>query len=166
MSYLSLACCQAAHVGAIQGSSPTHGLIFMIHKILSALEGTQCYVRLLLLDFSKAFDHIDHNILLTKLKENKIPDVLISWQHAFLSGRTQCVKIGTDRSEYVPINGGVPQGTLSGPEDFLHMMILKPAQMTQNMWMIPPCMKLYRLMKPAGCRRLQTKLWSGPQKTT
>ena len=73
-------------------------------------------------DFSKAFNHIDHHILLRKLADNNISDILVAYQSEFLTERKQCVKIGDVRSDYVVMKGGVPQGTLSGPEDFLHMI--------------------------------------------
>lgn len=108
--------------GAVKGSSTTHGLIYLVHTILAGLDGGNRYARILLLDFSKAFDHIDNNILLRKLRDNNIPDILVSWQRAFLTERKQSVKIGNIVSDSVNMNGGVPQGTLSGPEDFLHMI--------------------------------------------
>ena len=108
--------------GAIKGSSTTLALIKLIHQVLQGLEGKQTYARILLVDFSKAFDHIDHRILLEKLKANGMPPLLTAWQQNFLTGRTQRVKLGKTTSQWLGITGGVPQGTLSGPEDFLNML--------------------------------------------
>ena len=106
--------------GAISGRSTTHALIDTLHKVHSQLDGRQAYARILLLDFSKAFDHIDHAILLEKLSKNDIHP----GQRGFLTNRRQRIKIGATgvNSEWAQMNGGVPQGTLSGPEDFLHMI--------------------------------------------
>ena len=77
---------------------------------------------ILLIDFSKAFDHIDHNILLDKLKTNGVPQICVEWQKAFLTSRTQRVKLANTKSDWTEVAGGVPQGTLSGPENFLNMI--------------------------------------------
>ena len=50
--------------GAISGSSTTHALIEMLHFMLSSLEKRSHYARALLLDSSKAFDSVNHHILL------------------------------------------------------------------------------------------------------
>ena len=78
--------------GSISGRSTTHALI--LHKVHSQLDGRQAYARILLLDFSKAFHHIDHAILLEKLSKNDIHPVLCAWQRGLLTNRRQRIKIG------------------------------------------------------------------------
>ena len=75
--------------------------------------GTQA--RVLLIDFSKAFDHIDHAMLLEKLQARGVPSILLRWTYSFLQNRQQCVKVGGLFSDWLSPNGGVPQGTLAGP---------------------------------------------------
>ena len=94
----------------------------MLHHVLQRLERKNTYARILLIDFSKAFDHIDHNILLDKRKTNVVPQICVEWQKAFLTSRTQRVKLANTKSEWTELAGGVPQGTLSGPENFLNMI--------------------------------------------
>ena len=74
--------------GGIKDSSTTLALITMLHHVLQRLERKNTYARILLIDFSKAFDHIDHNILLDKLKTNGVPQICVEWQKAFLTSRT------------------------------------------------------------------------------
>ncbi len=49
--------------------------------------------RILLIDFSKAFDHIDQNIFLNKLKINGVHPTILRWYHNFLQDRQQRVKM-------------------------------------------------------------------------
>ena len=46
----------------------------------------------------------------------------MEWQKAFLTSRTQRVKLANAKSDWTEVAGGVPQGTLSGPENFLNMI--------------------------------------------
>ncbi len=63
--------------GGIKDSSTTLGIITMLHHVLQRLERKNTYARILVIDFSKAFDHIDHNILLNKLKTNGVPQICV-----------------------------------------------------------------------------------------
>ena len=72
-----------------------------------------------MLDFSKAFDLINHHILLEKLTNNGLPRHIVRWIGAFLLDRSQKVMIGSNCSRSGSPNGGVPHGTLSGPKCFL-----------------------------------------------
>ena len=76
-------------------------------------------MRVLFLDYSKAFDLINHEILINKRVAMNLPAHIVRWMAAFLLDRQQTVKIGESVSQPGYPNGGVPQGTLSGPKDFL-----------------------------------------------
>ena len=91
----------------------------MYHLWLEALEDTGSVVRILFLDFKKAFDRVDHTILLTKLANLGLPSILIKWITSFLCMRRQRVKVGKVRSAWSHVTAGVPQGTLLGPTAFL-----------------------------------------------
>ena len=75
-------------------------------------------IRILFVDFSRAFDVINHNVIERKLVENKSPAVLNNWLLSFLNNRTQFVRIGDNISESVVVNAGAPQGTRAGPNCF------------------------------------------------
>ena len=62
-----------------------------------------------MLDFSKAFDLINHHILLDKLISYNIPEHIVRWLAAFLLDRQQQVKIGTNFSRSGSPNGGCPR---------------------------------------------------------
>ena len=71
------------------------------------------------LDFSKAFDLVDHSLLLRKVKEKGIRGRLLLWIREFLSSRKQCVRIGQSISRKADLHSGVPQGSVLGPLLFL-----------------------------------------------
>ena len=105
--------------GGVGGTSTTDALVEMTHKWHEATDVLNNYVRVVLLDFSKAFDLINHHILLDKLITNGVPAHIVRWLAAFLLDRHEQVKIGNIYSRTGSPNGGVPQGTLSGPKYFL-----------------------------------------------
>ena len=75
------------------------------------------------LDFSKAFDKVDHNILLAKLENLGIGGKIHAWITSFLKNRQQAVRIDGHLSEKVWVKSGVPQGSVLGPLLFLIMML-------------------------------------------
>ena len=71
------------------------------------------------LDFSKAFDTVNHQILLTKLDYYGIRGVVKDWLTSYLSNRTQFVSLGAVNSKTQTVSCGVPQGSVLGPLLFL-----------------------------------------------
>ncbi|XP_033108662.1 uncharacterized protein LOC117110158 [Anneissia japonica] len=79
--------------GCSQGVSTTDALISLLNEFFSATDqGDE--MRLRLLDFKKAYDLIDHNILINKLFKLGIDGNLKSWIYAFLLERKQRVMLG------------------------------------------------------------------------
>jgi ribonuclease P/MRP protein subunit RPP40 len=71
------------------------------------------------IDFQKAFDSVSHIKLFGKLESYNIKGDLLQWIGAFLSNRTQQVKIFNSVSDVIEIVSGVPQGSVLGPTLFL-----------------------------------------------
>ena len=102
-------------------------LVHLLHKSYEACDDLGSSLRICLLNVSKAFDRIDHNVLLRKLQLMAVQPFLINWIADFLSNRIQRTKIGQDYSAWKYIQAGIPQGTKLGPLHFLIMVNdLKP----------------------------------------
>ena len=105
--------------GGMAGTCTTDVLVEMFHKWYEAKDVTVDYVRVLFLDYRKAFYLINHDILIDKLDNMELPAHLVRWMASFLLDREQRVKIRDVVSRPGYPNGGVPQGTLSGPKHVL-----------------------------------------------
>lgn len=66
-------------------------------------------------DFSKAFDKVNHNLLLTKLSHMGFTDSFLKWLRSYLTNRTQQVKFRNVLSRNILVTSGVPQGSHLGP---------------------------------------------------
>ena len=109
--------------GCIPGSSTAHALINLLHNWAQATDGTGNTVRIFALDCRKAFDLIDHSLLLAKLSVYNINPYIVNWITAFLKDSKQRVKLAHDcLSEWGSIRVGVPQGTKLEPWLFLVKM--------------------------------------------
>ena len=108
--------------GNIKNCSTAHALIHLTHHWLAELDNPGSIIRCCMIDFSKAFDRIDHNILLHKLQLLNTPPILLNWCADFLHDRYLRVKLGQHKSSWRSIHAGVPQGTKLGPLFFLVMI--------------------------------------------
>ena len=99
------------------GFQPNHScetsLLQMINKWLDAINSSQM-IGMVMIDFRKAFDLVDHTLLLKKLKYYKISEETISWFSSYLLGRKQKVFVNNVLSESENIICGVPKGIYFG----------------------------------------------------
>ena len=77
------------------------------------------YTGVVLIDLQKAFDTVDHHILLDKLHALGLDSLCINWFRSYLTGRSQVVDMQGVHSEFSDITCGVPQGSILGPLLFL-----------------------------------------------
>ena len=89
-------------------------LLKVVHDCKSALAERRC-VGIFALDLSKAFDSLPVPGILQALASAGLDDNAINWFQSYLTGRSQQVRVGTSLSSSLPINFGVPQGSILGP---------------------------------------------------
>ena len=92
-------------------------LSYIIDQVQKAIEDYD-YSCGIFLDFSKAFDTVNHNILLSKLQFYGIRSVVKDWFTSCLRNRMQTVSLGSVNSDIQTLCCGVPQGSVLGPRLF------------------------------------------------
>ena len=101
--------------GGIKGNSICHYLIELVNFILSNQESSSpTAVLACMIDFSKAFNRQNHNLLITKLSDMGVPAWLLKIVMSFLSDRSMIVRHKGASSSRRNLPGGGPQGTLLG----------------------------------------------------
>ena len=91
-----------------------HHVDIILNHLINNSDVDSIYV-----DFAKAFDKVDHKILIEKLKLYKLTDPYINWISDFLIDRHQYVFLNNVRSYEAEVKSGVPQGSVLGPLFFI-----------------------------------------------
>jgi hypothetical protein len=119
-----------------------------------------CQVDAVYTDFSKAFDRLNHLLLLKKLRTYGFVSRMYRWIESYLTGRTQTVRVGDFESKIIQVRSGVPQGSHLGPLLFLLFIndILDSITSVQAL-LYADDLKLYCVIKDENdCLNLQRDL--------
>ena len=105
--------------GFRKNNSTTNALIQITEKIKESIDNGKYGCCGIFIDLRKAFDTVNHEILLNKLEHYGIRDSMLDWFRSYLKDRKQYVSINEQSSELLINNCGVPQGSVLGPLLFL-----------------------------------------------
>ena len=100
--------------GFLQKRSTITNLSSFTDYVLKSMDGGG-QVDVIYTDYEKAFDRVDHCILINKLQVLGIHGDLLRWIQSYLANRSQAVVVGGHRSDYIKVPSGVPQGSHLGP---------------------------------------------------
>ena len=101
------------------GHSTSHALINLVNKITTAVDSNKYLAGVFLVLSQKAFDTLDHDILLTKLEAYGITATALKWITDYFRNRKQFVQINESNSNVCNQICGVPQGSILGPLFFI-----------------------------------------------
>jgi len=105
--------------GSVKGSSTTHCLIELLDVLYKGTDKSDTVGTLVVTDFSKAFDCVDHTLAIQNLYNLGVRSEVIPWIVNFLSARRHRVQYQSALSEWEVLSCGVPQGTIFGPIIFI-----------------------------------------------
>lgn len=110
-------------------------------------------------DFSKAFDRLNIQILLSKIKAFGVGGTIIKWFESYLRNRSQCVKFGGCTSRIIKPCSGIPQGSLLGPLLFVIYIDDLPDNLFCRNLGYADDFKVFRQIKTqADCHTLQSDI--------
>jgi len=111
-------CIYDLQFGFRENHSTNHAIISIIQKIQDAIKNNTFAIGVFI-DLQKAFDTVNHSILLEKLNHYGISGISNTWFKSYLTDRQQFVSIGGEDSDFTTTEHGVPQGSVLGPLLFL-----------------------------------------------
>ena len=107
--------------GFLKNHSTEYAAMELTDKVLKDIDEKNISLAIFM-DLSKAFDTLDHSILIKKLAHYGVKGTALEWFTSYLTGRSQYVEIDGVSSSILTLSTGVPQGSILGPLLFLIYM--------------------------------------------
>jgi hypothetical protein len=144
--------------GFMKGRSTVTNLA-VISQYLCEIVDRKGQVDCIYTDFSKAFDRMNHSILLEKLESFGFSENLVNLMYSYLSGRRQCVLVNGFRSRAYGQSSGVPQGSVLGPLLFNLYVNDITVGIHSHCLLYADDLKIYRQIRSSvDCEQLQADL--------
>jgi hypothetical protein len=105
--------------GALPESSTTHYLVKLFDFLYKSLDKKSVPAVLTMFDCQKAFDVVDHSLMIRRFLELGVHEQVVNWLVSFLMGRRNCVRAEGNYSNFRPVTRGLAQGSLNGPLTFI-----------------------------------------------
>ncbi|CAG9138106.1 unnamed protein product [Plutella xylostella] len=129
------------------GHSTTTALLKVTEDIRSGMENRMITV-LVLIDFSNAFNAVDHDLLLAVLVKSQISPAAVSWFSSYLRGRQQAIRSCSVLSDWSDLSAGVPQGGILSPLLFSIFIDLVSSSLLCSYHLYADDLQLYCQVKP------------------
>ena len=144
--------------GCKPGYSCESQVITVCHDIADSLhEGVKTDA--IIIDFSKAFDLVPHDELLTTIAAPGVDLKVVVWVKEFLLGHSQWVRVDGQLSEVLRVTSGVSQGTVLGPLQILAFINDIWIITESNMWLFADyCVIYWKITDSSDIDKLQTDL--------
>ena len=137
--------CNQQH-GFRKGRSCESQLLEFVEEVSVGLE-EGITTDVVVMDFAKAFDRVNHSLLTHKLAQYGVQGLVNNWISNFLAERSQCVVVEGERSGPISVRSGVPQGSVLGPCLFLAYINDLPDRVSSVSRLFADDTLLHRLMK-------------------
>ena len=112
--------------GGLTRSFTINAPVNLTHKWHKSMDKMERVIRIVFLDFCKAFDLIDHNKLLENMKGMGVKSILIRWFASYLNEQSHFTQFGKEASDFVYVTEGVLQGSKLGPIVFVTKVNMLP----------------------------------------
>ena len=145
--------------GFLPHRSTELNLLTFTDFLLESLEEGS-HVHAIYTDFTKAFDRVNHKILIKKLRDTGIWGKLLDWLTSYLTDRVQIVRILNFQSSEIKIPSGVPQGSHLGPLLFnIYVNDIASCFLFTSFLLFADDLKFYmKVQDPHDCNRIQSDL--------
>ena len=159
MRYLEMADILSIHQHGFRQNRSTLTNLMVAREDWTKAVDQHCGVDVIFLDFSKAFDRVNHGILMHKLAQYGIGDPLLTWFRCYLNNREMVVRVSNSLSSSVAVPCGVPQGSVLGPRLFSIFINDLPDVIKCKILLFADDAKLYQTIEnPSDQLHLQASL--------